>query len=375
MLSPEVLVQVHRRIRGRRVKALAVNAMRILGMRHMVIRMDTINLCNLRCKMCYYSSDYLRKKEEMDLALFRRIADQVFPKARFLYLSCATEPTMNKHFADIVRATGEYRVPFTSFCTNGQLLREDVIQACIEARISEIIFSVDGATAETYEEIRKGGKWGRLLERLDLLASMKERAKAQNPVTRINFTCMLRNINELPAMVHFAADHGVRSLHVRHLLAYNDEEHSCPEQMTYLRVFNSLAEEAKKEAVLRGVDLFLPDAVSGSKHASTKSCLTDPSELASKEANPYCLLPWMQAIISWNGDYRICSTHRKLGNFREQTFDEIYNGPQLRQIRRRMFRRAADSCSWNCREEAYEAPELDDEPQGELIGIAPAADV
>ena len=40
---------------------------------------------------------------------------------------------MNKQFADFVRVTGEYNVPFTSFCTNGQLLTEKVVEACIDA--------------------------------------------------------------------------------------------------------------------------------------------------------------------------------------------------------------------------------------------------
>ena len=141
MLNPESLVQVYRRVKSRKVKVLGLETLRLLGMRHLVIRMDTINLCNLRCKMCYYSSDFNRKKDEMDLPFFREIADQVFPKTRFLYLSCATEPTMNKHFADIVAATGEYKVPFTSFCTNGQLLTKEIVQACIDAKFSEIIFS------------------------------------------------------------------------------------------------------------------------------------------------------------------------------------------------------------------------------------------
>src|SRR5438874_3703774 len=130
MLGPEVLVRLNRRIKGRKLQAFGANALRLFGLRHLVIRMDTINLCNLRCKMCYYSSDYNRKKEEMDLPVFRKIAEQVFPKTRFLYLSCATEPTMNRHLDEIVRTTGVYRVPFTSFCTNGQMLREEVIQAC-----------------------------------------------------------------------------------------------------------------------------------------------------------------------------------------------------------------------------------------------------
>ncbi len=135
--------------------------MRVFGLRHMVIRMDTINLCNLRCKMCYYSSDYMRKKDEMSEATFRKIAEEVFPRTRFLYLSCATEPLTNKNFAKLLRITGEYNVPFTSFCTNGQLLTREVVQAAIDANISEVIFSIDGATAETYEHIRRGGKWRR----------------------------------------------------------------------------------------------------------------------------------------------------------------------------------------------------------------------
>src|SRR5436309_94158 len=148
-------------------------------MRHLVIRMDTINLCNLRCKMCYYSFDYKRKKEQMDVELFSKIADEIFAKTRFLYLSCATEPLMNKQFADFVRITGKYKVPFTSFCTNGQLLNSAVIESCIDSQISEIIFSIDGATAETYEAIRRGGKWDRLVKNLDLLQDMKRQMNSR----------------------------------------------------------------------------------------------------------------------------------------------------------------------------------------------------
>ena len=103
MLTPDALVRIYRKVPNRRLKALGFQALRATGLRHLVIRMDTINLCNLRCKMCYYSFDYKRKKEQMELPLFRKIADQVFPKTRFLYLSCATEPLMNKQFADFYR--------------------------------------------------------------------------------------------------------------------------------------------------------------------------------------------------------------------------------------------------------------------------------
>jgi MoaA/NifB/PqqE/SkfB family radical SAM enzyme len=356
MLSPDTLVRVYRRVQNRKVKAFAFQALRRTGLRHLVIRMDTINLCNLRCKMCYYSFDYRRKKEQMDLPLFRKIAGEVFPKTRFLYLSCATEPLMNKQFSDFVRVTGEYDVPFTSFCTNGQLLNEGVVEACMDANISEIIFSIDGATAETYEAIRRGGKWDRLGKNLELLASMKRDAKKRKPAVRMNFTCMQTNIHELPEMVDFAVDHGAESLHVRHLVAYGDTPDSYREEMAYRELFNEKAGQARRTAAARQIELFLPDPIP-EVNATPKTCVTDGSRIRRRaEANPYCLLPWFQAIISWNGDYRVCSLHT-LGNLREQSFEEIYNSEKMQEIRSKMLRRTENSCSWNCHQEAYDVPE------------------
>ncbi len=115
---------------------------------------------------------------------------------------------MNKEFATFVRVTGEYKVPFTSFCTNGQLLKEDVVDCSIDAGISEIVFSVDGATAATYEEIRRGAKWERLLRALELLRTRKQQSGVSTPVGRINFTCMAENMRELPGLVRLAMRRG-----------------------------------------------------------------------------------------------------------------------------------------------------------------------
>ena len=357
MLNPDTLVRIYRRIESRKAKAFAFGILRNTGLRHLVIRMDTINLCNLRCKMCYYSFDYKRKKEQMDLPLFQKIAAEVFPKTRFLYLSCATEPLMNKQFAEYVRITGTHNVPFTSFCTNGQLLNEEVIQACLDAKISEIIFSIDGASPETYEAIRRGGKWDRLCTNLQLLLTMKQNAGARKPAVRMNFTCMNTNIHELPAMVEFAASHGAESLHVRHLVAFGDTPETYREEILYRELFNAKADEARRAAATHRIDLFLPDRIPEGKLSSNKSCVTDSARITGRtEANPYCMLPWFQAIISWNGEYRVCSLHT-VGNLRDQTFDEIYSSPRMQAIRSAMLNRNQSSCSWDCHQEAYDVPE------------------
>ena len=45
---------------------------------------------------------------------------------------------MNKQFADFVRVAGEYHVPFTSFCTNGQLHDEVLVVVPLDRDASPI---------------------------------------------------------------------------------------------------------------------------------------------------------------------------------------------------------------------------------------------
>ena len=354
MLSPEFLTKLYRGIKSRRPKALAIKVMQLLGMRYLVIRIDTTNLCNLRCRMCYYSAEKHRKRVEMDMSLFEKIAKEIFPHTKFLYLSCATEPLMNRNFVDFLKCVGKYNVPFTSFCTNGMLLDENIIIESINSRISEIIFSVDGATPETYEYIRRGASWDTLLDKLELLKSMKERARSTLPVVRINFTCMKRNIEELPAMMKFAADHGVSNVHVRHLLAFDstDDEMLSDEQMEYRKVFNEIARKTRAEADRLGIKLFLPDVVPEKTKQLNDGA--DSSKPKRREANPYCMVPWFEGIITPAGDYRLCSAFPPFGNLKEQSFEEIYNSPRMQQLRRKLLQRSPDACSWTCRQEAYD---------------------
>ena len=308
--------------------------------------------------MCFYSWEKKRQRQEMDVALFEKIADEVFPRTRYLYLSCATEPLMNKSFASFLDRVGQYRVPFTSFCTNGQLLTEAVVDSAIASGLSEIIFSVDGATAETYEDIRRGGKWDRLLSGLDLLRARKEAAATHKPTARINFTCMNRNVEEMPDLVRVAKRHGITNVHVRHLVAVPTEaaQETFREEMAYRKVYNRISGEASRVADELGVRLLLPDPV------PEKPPTARPAAREGRERNPYCLLPWMQAIIKPDGGYQLCSRLPNMGNLRRQSFNEIYHGPELSQIRRRLLRKSPEACSWTCGHEAHAASERPEEP-------------
>ena len=234
---------------------MALAAMRMMGMRHLVVRMDITNRCNLKCRMCYLQhEDCPREGQEMDAELFDKIASQVLPRAKFLYLGCAYEPLMNRRCAEFLDRIGRARVPFTSLCTNGVLLSDEMIDAVIRARISQVVISFNAARSVTYTYLRPGAKIETLLGRMDRLRQRKEELGSELPVVVTSFTCMRRNLCELPEFVDLSAEHGASEVYVRHLLDFGDDDPDMTYRVeaAYLGEFDAVAKEAEDRAAAPG---------------------------------------------------------------------------------------------------------------------------
>ena len=88
-------------------------------------------------------------------------------------------------------------------------------EAIVDAGVRTVAVSVDGITAETYESIRVGSRWHRLMECLRLLDEAKRKRFARHPRLRVIFTWMRSNFGELPGLPALAAGWGARELDVR----------------------------------------------------------------------------------------------------------------------------------------------------------------
>jgi len=194
--------KAYQALRNDRLKTVLLDAARCLGWRTLIVRIDTNNVCNCRCKMCPSAVD-LPPKSPLFLSLsdFRELATLVLPRARGLYLSCAFEPMLTPRFETYLDAVPAYHVPFVSLCTNGQRLTAEVVSALIRNKIHEIIFSVDGATAPTYEGIRIGARFDRLMENLERLVKEKQRQGSRRPALRFNYTVSGDNEHEIEPFV------------------------------------------------------------------------------------------------------------------------------------------------------------------------------
>lgn len=189
------------------------------------IIMDLTSRCNLGCTMCYFSAtDQLHfepydvesdERGTMSLQTFATVAEELFPRARRVALACAAEPLMHPRFADVLAVAARHRVPDLWFPTNLLLLTTRTAEAIVEAGVRTVAVSVDGTDGETYERIRRGGRWDRFLSRLDLLAEVKRTHGSRQPALRFIFTWMRSNRDHLRRLPAFAAEHGACELDVR----------------------------------------------------------------------------------------------------------------------------------------------------------------
>jgi MoaA/NifB/PqqE/SkfB family radical SAM enzyme len=190
------------------------------GERTLKIVWDISNKCNLRCRMCHFSFDHVfhQPANFTSLAMFESIAAQALPIAHTLILSAGNEPLVSPHFVDILKIAARYRVPEVLFLTNGQLLSPKVADAVIDAGVTQLQISIDGATRETYEYIRRGARFDRLVRNLEYLSARKRELGRSRPRLQFNIVLMQRNLEELPLFVDLAERLGVDWIAARHLL-------------------------------------------------------------------------------------------------------------------------------------------------------------
>jgi MoaA/NifB/PqqE/SkfB family radical SAM enzyme len=191
--------------------------------RFLTVVMDISNKCNLRCRMCYFALDKYFKAPPVFMTpeQFDGIAANLLPHAQTLSLSCGNEPLTSPHFIDILKRIQRHGVPNVDFTTNGLLLDERNTDAIVRYGVTDVSFSVDGATKSTYEQIRRGGRFDRLVTNITRLNERKRTLGTVLPRLRFNITLMRSNIAEVEELVVLARRLGIGSLDFRHVLVWD----------------------------------------------------------------------------------------------------------------------------------------------------------
>jgi MoaA/NifB/PqqE/SkfB family radical SAM enzyme len=149
---------------------------------------------------------------------------EISPRPR-VFFGGFGEPLSHPMISEMVRQVKELGCE-TAMITNGILLTEKIALQLIRAGLDMLWVSIDGATPESYADIRLGASLPTVIENLRRLRTIRYKAGYQHdhkPQLGIAFVAMKQNIADLPEVLRLGASLGAKQFSVSNVLAHTNE--------------------------------------------------------------------------------------------------------------------------------------------------------
>lgn len=115
-------------------------------------------------------------------------------------------------------------VPFTSVDTNLNIEFSDKdVEDIVRSELDVMCISIDGATQETYEKYRRGGKLQMVIDNSKRILAKKKELGKDRPFVVWQFLVLKQNEHELDKVLQLAKDTGVDALRIAAAQVYMSE--------------------------------------------------------------------------------------------------------------------------------------------------------
>lgn len=167
------------------------------------VDVELTSQCNLRCAFCIHGQ---AKQEYRALTFdsFTRIVDEGerygLVSMKFNYIN---EPLLVHDLPDYIAYAKAHRVLNVYFATNGVLLNAKNRERLIEARTSKVMISIDAASAETYETMRRSKHYNLVVQNILSLIELRAKLGVSWPLVRVNFLKTELNVHEAETFIRY----------------------------------------------------------------------------------------------------------------------------------------------------------------------------
>ena len=307
------------------------------------VYIEPTNRCNLECRTCIRNI-WDEPLGEMSRTTFARIVEGLrsFSPPPAIFFGGLGEPLVHPDIIEMV-AQAKTLGATVELITNGTLLTKPLSKQLIEAGLDMLWVSLDGATPESYADVRLGAA---LPEVLSNLAGFQEARVGQRffeyfvdyhlkPQIGIVFVAMKRNIADLPAVIRLGNRLGAHRFLVTNVLPYTPE---MLNEILYSRASN----DGIYMPSLQGISIQIPkmDINSMTREVLYQMMLSShPLSYAGAnlgEGNDRC--PFIEKgamVIRWDGDVSPClpllHDHKSYMNGYERSLRQYGVGNVVRQ--------------------------------------------
>jgi pyruvate-formate lyase-activating enzyme len=172
------------------------------------VQLETVSGCNARCTMCSVHS-WQRSKSAMSEALFEKLLNELAAHAGWIEqvaLQLGGEPLLDRHLERRVAALKRAGIRSVAFTTNASLLTPQRSRSLLEAGVDTIDFSIDGASAATFDAIRVNLSFDAVRDNVHRFLAVRRELGSETCV-RVRMVIQERNAHEFDRFVAYWRAH------------------------------------------------------------------------------------------------------------------------------------------------------------------------
>lgn len=182
------------------------------------INITLTNKCNLRCKMCFISSDSYDKESDLSKNEVFSIIDQAAAMGIKETILTGGEPFLRDDLFEIFEYC-KLKGLRSVVTTNGTLVDKALARKIVTSHLSHIHFSVDGLE-EANDFIRGKGKFAKTISAIKLVNELRNKHNSKLSLG-IASTVMDHNLEDLPRLLSVADGLNVDVINFQPLLKNN----------------------------------------------------------------------------------------------------------------------------------------------------------
>jgi len=286
------------------------------------IQIECTTRCNLKCTMCEISY-WSEAGGDVQVGQLQKIIEHL-PKLKRVDLTGVGEALMNRGFFEAIELL-KSRGLYVTLNDNFTLMTEAAARRIVELGVDQIFLSLDGATKDTYERIRVGANFDKIIANTRRLIEIKREMGRKHPEVKINTVVSSSNYYELPGIVELAHELGVGMVQFVNVIVF---DHTTNLGTSVLRErvrgkFQEAQNRARQLGVLIKIELF------------------------DKLPVQRCDFPWRRNFVTYDGFVHPCcyttqagdrsaQNRRSFGNLIGSSFETIWQSEDYSNFRAKM---------------------------------------
>ncbi len=174
------------------------------------LRLAIDDSCNLRCPICRKSMIFHKEGSAYNLGI--RLADKIndwlynYNHPIQVHIGSDGDPFASHVYRHFMEQTPERDNIKYSILTNGLMFKEfhQTVPHVIN-NLKELGVSIDGATKETYEKLRVGGRWEKITEALQCISELRKKKDFR---FILHFVVQKDNYHEMESIIELGEQYG-----------------------------------------------------------------------------------------------------------------------------------------------------------------------